>query len=153
VPTVFRARLVALALLILLVGCSSDAIYGPQKYFPGSNRHSWDDCQKFIGAGPDVQVCAGYTYLQGGLDLTPQSYVVSYYVARDEYVRISVFDERGALVRKLLDQPVSAVVPGQNWPTVTWDFTDAAGIRLASGDYRVYLRAGDYVTSSDVEVP
>jgi hypothetical protein len=153
VPIASRARLLALALSILLAGCSSDAVYGPQKYFPGNNRHSWNDCQKFLDVGPDVQVCAAFTYLQGGLDLTPQSYVISYFVARDEYVRLSVFDGRGALVKKLVDGPVAAVIPGQNWPTVTWDFTDESGMRVASGDYRAYFRAGDYISSSDVEVP
>jgi hypothetical protein len=153
VPHQSHARPLALALLIALAGCSSDAVYGPQKFFPGSNLHSWADCQKFAGAGPDVQVCAGFTYLSGGLDLTPQSYVISYYVASDEYVRIAVFDSRGARVRILLDQEEPAVDPLQNWPTVTWDFTDGAGRRLPPGEYRVYFRAGSFVSSSDVEVP
>lgn len=152
-PLDSHARPLALALLIVLAGCSSDAVYGPQKFFPGSNLHSWNDCEKFVGAGPDVQVCAGFTYLPGGFDLTPQSYVIAYYIASDEYVRIAVFDSRGALVRMLVDQEEPAVDPLQNWPAVTWDFTDGAGQRLPSGDYRAYFRAGDFVSSSDVAVP
>jgi hypothetical protein len=67
-------------------------------------------------------------------------------------VLLAVFDARGALVRTLLDEDQSAVPLGV-WLTVEWRFTDDAGQRVPSGDYRAYFRAGDFVSSSDVEVP
>jgi hypothetical protein len=152
VPPKSPARLLALILLLATAGCSSDAIYGPQKFFPGGNRHSWSDCGKFASGGPDVQICAGMSYLPGGIDLTPQSYVISYNIASDQHVLLAVFDARGALVRTLLDEDQSAVPLGV-WLTVEWRFTDDAGQRVPSGDYRAYFRAGDFVSSSDVEVP
>lgn len=151
-PPTSLARLAAPVLLLVISGCSSDAIYGPQTFFPGSNLHSWSDCEKFNSGTANVQVCAGYTYLPGGLDLTPQSYVISYYVANDEHVHLAAFDARGALVRTLIDQDVPAV-PYGSWLTITWNFTNDAGVRVPSGDYRLYFRAGDFTSSSDVTVP
>jgi len=152
VSLTIRARLLAPILLLVASGCSSDAIYGPQTFFPGGNRHSWSDCEKFASGSADVQICAGYSYLPGGIDLTPQSYVISYYIASDQHVLLSVFDSRGALVRTLIDQDQSAVPQG-SWLNFDWKFTDGAGTRVPPGDYRLYFRAGDFVSSSDVTVP
>jgi hypothetical protein len=153
VPLRVCPRVVALALLLSLVGCSSDAVYGPQTFFPGSSRTSWDNCQKFNTPSPVPQVCAGFTLPQGGLDLTPIDYTISFFLPEPAYVRISVFNAKGALVKLLLEGSEPAVDPQANWPTVVWNFTDAAGQRVATGDYRIYFRAGDFVTSSDVAVP
>lgn len=146
-------RVVAFALLLSLVGCSSDAVYGPQTFFPGSNRTSWDNCQKFTTSSQVPQVCAGFGLPTGGLDLTPINYTISYLLPEPAYVRISVFNAKGALVKVLLEGSEPAGDLQRNWPTVVWDFTDAAGQRVATGDYRIYFRANDYVTSSDVAVP
>jgi hypothetical protein len=153
VPLRVCPRVAALALLLSLVGCSSDAVYGPQTFFPGSTRTSWDNCQKFTNPSPVPQVCAGFTLPGGGLDLTPINYAISYYLPEPAYVRISVFNAKGALVTLLLQGSEPAGDLQQNWPTVIWDFTDAAGVRVATGEYRIYFRADNYVTSSDVAVP
>jgi hypothetical protein len=140
-------------ILLLLAGCSSDGVYGPHTFFPGGNPHSWSDCDKFGGGSSDAQVCAGYTYPPGGIDLRPQSYVISFYLPNAQHVRLTVFNAQGALVKTLLDRDEPGLSPGQSWPTVVWGFTDGAGRRVPPGDYRIYFRAGDLVSSSDVGVP
>ena len=151
-PLTSPARLLAPIFLLALSGCSSDAIYGPQTFFPGGNRHSWSDCEKFSSGTAEVQICAGYTYPQGGIDLSPLSYTISYSIANDQHILLRVFDAQGVVVRTLLDQDQPAVPVG-TWLTVDWPFTNDAGIRVAPGDYRAYFRAGDFVSSSDVAVP
>jgi hypothetical protein len=54
-------------------------------------------------------------------------------------VRLDVFDAKGQLVRTLVDETRPAGRHGE-----TWDGTDLAGRRMASGLYFYRLRAGDY---------
>ncbi len=142
----------ALLFAVLLVGgCSSDNIYDPQKFFPGHNPHGWSDCEdKFGPVGTGIQICASYFYPPGSI--APSSYAMSYHIPNDEHVRLAVYDEHALLVKVLIDQDRLANLPLDSYP-IDWDFTDADGNRVPSGDYRLYFRAGEFVSSSDVEVP
>ncbi len=65
-----------------------------------------------------------------------------------------MFDSQAALVKTLLDADEPATLPGQfRLPPISWDFTDANGQPVGSGDYRLYFKAGDIVSTSDVQVP
>jgi hypothetical protein len=65
-----------------------------------------------------------------------------------------VFDSQAALVKTLLDSDEPATLVGQfRVPPVPWNFTNANGNRVGSGDYRVYFKAGDFTSTSDVQVP
>jgi subtilisin-like proprotein convertase family protein len=56
-------------------------------------------------------------------------------LARDDRVRLDLFDVRGRLVRRLLDAPLAA---GRH--EVAWDSRDDAGRPVASGTYLCRLR-------------
>lgn len=150
-PLIDRPRPLLAALLVALAGCSTDGIYSPQKFFPGKQRQGWTDCGKFGPSGSLPQVCAGFYNAPGATEAT---YFISFFIPNEAYVRIAVYDESSKLVKVLLDQDEPANLPGfYRQPPVEWNLTDHLGARVPSGDYRVYLRAGDFVTASDVEVP
>jgi hypothetical protein len=143
-------QLAVLAAALLLAGCSSDNLYDPQKFFPGRDRHGWEDCSdKFGPNGTGIQICAFYF----PNPLAPTAYAMSYHIPNDEHVRLSVYDQHAVLYQVLLDQDQLANLPEVSYP-ITWVFTDAVGRKIVpSGNYRLYFRAGDFVSSSDVTVP
>ena len=58
------------------------------------------------------------------------------------------------LVKVLFDADEPPTFPGSfRTPPISWNYTDARGARVRSGDYRVYFQAGDFISTSDVEVP
>ncbi|MFQ6103742.1 MAG: FG-GAP-like repeat-containing protein [Candidatus Glassbacteria bacterium] len=57
-------------------------------------------------------------------------------------VRLSIYDVRGRLVRKLVDGELS---PGQH--RVIWDGRDDAGVSLGSGVYLYMIKTGDFTES------
>jgi hypothetical protein len=145
-------RFVALACLVALAGCSADEVHSPQTFFPGSNRTSWSACGKIGGTGDVLQICADLTLDQA--TQKPTGYSILFHLPNAEHVRIAVFDARASLVKVLLDSDEAANLPDVfRDPPVDWDFTDAAGARVAQGDYRFYFSAGGIVSTSDVEVP
>jgi hypothetical protein len=145
-------RRMALVGLLVLAGCSADEVHSPQTFFPGSTRSSWSACGKVGGAGDQIQVCADLALDPGTLKAT--GYSILFHLPNAEHVRIAVFDAHAVLLNVLLDGDEPANVPGVfRDPPVNWDFTDAAGVRVPAGDYRLYFSAGDIVTTSDVEVP
>jgi hypothetical protein len=141
-------RVLALLCVAVIVGCSADNVDSPLKFFPGSERTSWDDCGKFGGGGNLVQVCAALVNAPG--TNTPVSYSISFFLPSPADVRIAVFDAHGALVKVLLDDSEPATVGPFRTPPVDWDLTNQEGLPVAHGDYRVYLRAGQFLSSSDL---
>lgn len=136
--------------VVALVGCSADGIHSPQKFFPGSERTSWEGCDKFGQPGNEVTICAS-TGLRPGAS-TP-SYNIEFSIPSAEHVRIAVFNEHAALVKVLFDAEEPPTPQGSfRVPPVSWDFTDARGERVPPGDYRLYFQAGDFISTSDVEV-
>jgi len=134
----------------VLVGCSADGIHSPQTFFPGSQRTSWDECSKFGTTSNVVAICA-----QTGLlpNATAVSYNIDFFIPAPEHVRIAVFDEHAALVKILFDADEPATLPGTFRPgLISWDFTDASGTRVPAGTYRLYFQAGDFVSTSDLDV-
>jgi len=136
---------------VLVIGCSADNVDAPLEFFPGSQRTSWDDCGKFGGGGNEVIVCAGFTNAPG--TSIPIAYSISFFLPLPEEVRIVVFDAHGALVKVLLNQEEPATVGPFRQPPVDWDLTDQSGNHVPGGDYRVYMRAGTFLSSSDVTIP
>jgi hypothetical protein len=61
---------------------------------------------------------------------------IRYSLSRSGPVRLSIFDERGRLVRNLVDEPRG---PGRH--QAIWNGTDERGRRVASGVYHYVLRA------------
>ena len=50
------------------------------------------------------------------------------------------------------DEPPT--IPGSfRVPPISWNYTDARGVRVKPGDYRLYFQADEFVSTSDVEVP
>ena len=141
-------RFLALLALLAIAGCSADEVHSPLAFFPGAERSSWSDCDKFGTSGDEVLVCAALNI--PSTSTIPTSYSISIYVPGSLHVRLSVFDSHAALVRVLLDRDVDFA---GLMPDVVWDFKDAQGRRVPKGDYRCYLSAGDHLSSSDVEVP
>lgn len=144
-------RVLACLCVALVLGCSADNVNSPLEFFPGSERTSWEDCGKFGNGGNQVQVCAAFVN-QSGTN-TPVGYSISFYLPRPLDVLIAVYDSHGALVRVLLNDSEPATIGAFRTPPVDWDLTDARGNRVKGGDYRVYLRAGDFLSSSDVTLP
>ena len=136
---------------ISLVGCSADGVYSPQKFFPGSQRTSWDSCDKFgVPEGNEIQLCASKGILAGESEA---SFNIQFSLPHEAHVRIAVFDSRAALVRVLLDGDEPATLPGYfRTPPVSWNFRDKDGRRVAAGDYRVYFETEQFLSTSDVEV-
>jgi hypothetical protein len=144
-------RILLVLATLLLVGCSADGIYSPQTFFPGSTPSEWSSCDKFTGTGSEVQICASVGLLPGA---TASSYNISFWLPASTHVLISVFDSQAAFVTTLLDDDEPSNLPGQfRLPPVSWNYTDSAGKPVASGDYRIYFKAGDYVSTSDVVAP
>jgi hypothetical protein len=63
---------------------------------------------------------------------------VRYSLKSDEYVRLAVYDARGALVRTLEDNLV-----GAGYHRIAWDASDKNGRPVAAGVYFVRFEAGD----------
>jgi hypothetical protein len=146
----FRLRILLVLATISLVGCSADGIYSPQKFFPGSERTSWDTCDKFGVPGTDIKICASTGILPGQ---TEASFNIQFALPHDAHVRIAVFNSRAQLVRVLLDSDEPATLPGYfRTPPVPWNFTDKDGRRVGAGDYRVYFESEQFLSTSDVEV-
>ncbi len=147
------ASVAFLAAFALVAGCSSDNLYDPQKFFPGHDATGWNDCQSKFGPPPGtaVQICASLYYPPGSSVAT--AYEMAYFLPENAHVLLAVYDEHALWVKTLLDQDVQANPDNQTFYPIAWDFTDAAGRRVKSGDYRLYFRVGDYITSSDVAVP
>ncbi len=136
---------------LALVGCSSDAIHGRQAFFPGSRLTSWAACDKFSGISDNIEICASTGLLPGA---SAQTYNISFSLPNDAHVRIAVFDSHAALVRLLFDDDEAATLPGFfRQPPIAWDFTDANGVRVSPGAYRLYFKSGSTQSTSDVEVP
>jgi len=136
---------------LALVGCSSDGIHAPQKFFPGSPLTAWSACSKFTGTSDEVQICASEGLLPGA---TEPTYNISFSLPNDAHVYIVVFDSHAALVKVLFDQDEPATLPGFfRQPPIPWDYTDADGVPVPAGDYRLYFKSGSFQSSSDVEVP
>lgn len=134
-----------------LVGCNSDAIHGRQPFFPGSTLTSWAACDKFSGITDVIQICAANGLLPGA---SQQTYNISFSLPNDASVLIAVFDSRAALVKVLLNASETATLPGFfRQPPIAWDFTDANGVRVPSGAYRLYFKSGPFQSTSDLEVP
>ena len=135
---------------LALTGCNSDGIHSPQKFFPGSELTRWNDCGKFTASGNDIAICAQTALLPGA---TTPSYNIQFAVPSTEHVKIAVFNENAALIKVLFDADEPPTFPGSfRVPPISWDFTDANGVRVPPGDYRLYFQAGDFVSTSDVEV-
>jgi hypothetical protein len=146
-----RTQLAVVALVLALAGCSSDGIHSPQKFFPGSERTAWNDCGKFTESGNSIAICANTAVLPGA---TSASYNIQFALPSAEHVRIAVFDENAALVKVLFDADEPPTFPGSfRVPPISWDYTDAHGVHVPPGDYRLYFQAGDFVSTSDLEVP
>jgi hypothetical protein len=141
-------RVLALLCVAVIVGCSADNVDSPLKFFPGSERTGWNDCGKFGGGGNEVQVCAALINAPG--TSVPVSYSISFFLPSPADVRIAVFDAHGGLVKVLLDDSEPATVGPFRTPPVDWDLTDQQGVHVRHGDYRVYMRAGQFLSSSDV---
>ena len=136
---------------LALVGCNSDAIHGRQTFFPGSTLTSWAACDKFSGISEEIEICASVGLLPGA---SAPTYNISFSLPNDAHVLLAVFDSHAALVRVLLDADEPATLPGFfRQPPVAWDFTDAAGVRVPPGDYRLYFKSGTTQSTSDVVVP
>jgi hypothetical protein len=136
--------------MLAVAGCSADGIHAPQKFFPGSQANSWESCDKFGTAGDQIQICASTGLLPNQIQ---PSYNIRFSLPNAAHVLIAVFDTHAERVKILLDDDEPATLPGSfRNPPVAWDFTDAQGNRVPSGDYRVYFRSGDFLSSSDVAV-
>lgn len=81
------------------------------------------------------------------------AYIINFFIPAPEHVRIAVFDENAARVRVLFDADEPATIEGTfRSPPITWTFTDDAGRKLPAGTYRIYFQAGDFTSTSDVDV-
>ncbi|HMI30591.1 MAG TPA: hypothetical protein VK527_02550 [Candidatus Limnocylindrales bacterium] len=141
-------RVLACLCVAAALGCSADNVYSPLAFFPGSERTSWADCNKFITPGNEVLVCAGLTNQLGtGIPV----YSISFYLPRTLDVYIAVYDSHGAMVRLLLNAEEAATIGQFRTPPIEWDLKDSSGNRVPGGDYRVYMKAGDqFLSSSDL---
>ena len=145
-------RVLTFLCLAALAGCSADNVNSPLEFFPGSQATSWADCGKFGNGGNVVQVCAALVNQPG--TMTPASYSISFYLPSPMEVRIAVYDAHGAMMKVLLASNEPATIGQFRQPPIEWDLTGPQGQRVPSGNYRVYMRAGDaYLSSSDVAIP
>ena len=135
-----------------MAGCGPEAIHSPQKFFPGSQRTAWDDCSKFgQPSNNTVSICAWNGVLPGA---SIASYNIQFSLPATAHVRIAVFNEHAQLLKVLFEGDEPPTLPGEyRVPPITWDFTDGSGALVPPGDYRLYFQAGDFVSTSDVEVP
>jgi hypothetical protein len=134
-----------------LAGCNSDAIHERQAFFPGSTLTSWSACGKFSGTSDEIEICASVSFLPNA---TQESYNISFSLPNDASVLIAVFDSHAGLIKVLLNADEPATLPGFfRQPPVAWDFTDAKGVRVPAGDYRLYFKSGSFQSTSDLEVP
>ena len=149
----FQLRtLFAVAALTVLVhaGCNSDGIHSPQKFFPGSELTRWNDCSKFEAPDNTVAICASVGLLPGS---SGPSYNIQFFLPSAAHVRIAAFDEHAALVKVIFESDEPPSIPGAyRTPPISWDFTDANGVRVPAGDYRLYFQADEFVSTSDLEV-
>jgi len=147
---VISLRSLLILTLVALVGCTSEDIHAPQKFFPGSRLTNWDECSKFGEVGNEVAICASTGLIPGAAS---PSYNIQFALPAPVHVRIAAFDEHAKMVKLLLDQDEPATLQGQfRQPPVSWDFTDESGHRVPEGDYRLYFQAGDFTSTSDVPV-
>lgn len=135
---------------IALVGCSADGIHSPQKFFPGSTLTNWDECSKFGTTSNTIAICATSGTLPGR---TTSSYNVDFFIPSPAHILIAVFDEHANRVKVVFDADEPATLSGTfRIPPVPWDYTDESGRRVPNGQYRMYFKAGDFISTSDVKV-
>jgi hypothetical protein len=144
-------RVLAFLCAALILGCSAENVHSPLEFFPGSEPTSWEDCGKFGSGGNDIQVCAAVVNQPG--TNTPIGYSISFYLPSPSDVLIAAYDSRGALVRVLLNSSEPATIGQFRTPPVEWDLKDSQGVRVEGGHYRVYMRAGEFLSSSDLTLP
>ena len=133
-----------------MIGCSADAVHSVQTFFPGSERTTWDSCDKFGTGTDEILVCAGTAIAPGG---TFPTYNIRFSIPNAAHVRIVVFDSHAALLKVLFDADEPATLMGQlRNPPIIWDFTDGDGKRVPAGDYRLYFESGNFLSTSDVTV-
>ncbi len=65
---------------------------------------------------------------------------IRYALERDAYVELQLYNLRGELVNKLVDEQQSA-----GWHEVRWDAADSEGIKVSSGIYFYRLETGDEI--------
>jgi hypothetical protein len=136
--------------VLAVVGCSADGIHTPQKFFPGSTRTSWEECNKFGQIGNEVAICASTGLLPNS---TSASYNIQFSIPSPAHIRIAVFDEHAALVKVLFDADEPATLQGSfRIPPISWDFKDASGQPVPAGDYRLYFQSGEFTSTSDVRI-
>jgi hypothetical protein len=70
---------------------------------------------------------------------------ISYYIPQAGHVELAVFDIRGRMVKRLVDESVGA---GEH--SVAWMGTDSRGSRVASGVYFFRMRSGEVVDTKRV---
>jgi hypothetical protein len=67
---------------------------------------------------------------------------ISFTLPVRDHVRLEIFDVRGQLVRRLLDEPRD---PGRHYEV--WEGTDDRGVTVPAGIYVALLQAGDFKQS------
>ena len=135
---------------LALVGCNTNPIHGRQPFFPTSELTSWAACDKFSGISDQIQICASTGLLPGA---TERTYNISFSLPNDTHVLIAVFNSNAERLKVLHDQDEPATLPGFfRQPPIAWDFKDGKGVPVPPGDYRIYFKAGDFQSTSDVVV-
>ncbi len=147
-----------LLLFLLLCSCEKENLIDPPDFFESAKSYSsanpdfWSECDHGCGLFTPASLPAapppgGSVFICTGPNPTSGPFCIEYTIQSEEDVAMSVYSQKGEKLRTLVRARQSALTH-----SASWDLTDDSGREVPNGTYRVFFKAGDYVTHGDVIV-
>jgi len=149
----------AFFVFVMLCSCDKENLIDPPDFFQSADTYIagdpdfWSECDhpcgsfapppQSISAPPpngDILICTGPNPTSGPI-------CIEYVLRTEADVAMSVYSQKGEKLKTLVRSRQSALTR-----STEWDLTDDSGREVANGTYRVFFKAGDYVTHGDVIV-
>lgn len=146
-------------LFLMLCSCDNENLIDPPNFFESADSYSsgdpdfWPQCTHTCGTpalpphsnaapppGDEILICTGPTP-------TPGPICLEYTLHSQADVAIAVYSQKGEKIKTLVRERQFAVTY-----SCMWDLTDDSGRGVTNGTYRVFFKAGDYVTHGDIIV-
>jgi hypothetical protein len=149
----------SLLLFFLFCSCENKNLIDPLDFFDSADDYVsgdpdfWPECAHSCGTlappvqsrlapppGGDITVCTGPNPTSG-------PFCIEYVLREEADVALSVYSQKGEKIKTLVRARQTALTR-----SVNWDLTDDDGRGVVDGTYRVFFKAGEYVTHGDVIV-
>ncbi|UCF79621.1 MAG: hypothetical protein JSW03_05105 [Candidatus Eiseniibacteriota bacterium] len=149
----------AFLIFTALCSCEKENLIDPPDFFESADSYDagspdfWPVCPYSCGdlvPSPEAQAApppGGDIYICTGPNPTSGPFCVEYTLRAEADVAMSVYSQKGEKINSLVRENQLPLTYSR-----TWDLTDEDGRQVPNGTYRVFFKAGDYVTHGDVIV-